>query len=64
MQLLNDAEEQLDSVVDFDALDSPGRIDWHLFRDYLSFERATLLCATPRMGQAKQEGRQAHLVGG
>ena len=51
MQLFNDAEEQLDSVVDFDALDSPGRIDWHLFRNYLSFERATLLRAEDKAAE-------------
>jgi hypothetical protein len=44
-QLFDDAEEQLSSGVDFEALDSPGRIDWHLFRHYLDFERATLLRA-------------------
>ena len=33
MQLFNDADEELNSAVDFDALDSPGRIDWHLFRE-------------------------------
>lgn len=34
LQLFNDTEEQLDNGVDFDSLDSPGRIDWHLFRKY------------------------------
>ena len=32
LQLFNDVEQQLVSGVDFDSLDSPGRIDWHLFR--------------------------------
>eukprot|EP01043_Picozoa_sp_COSAG02_P040705 COSAG02_NODE_3314_length_6953_cov_4.605924_8_plen_98_part_00 len=34
LQLFNDAEQQLDNSIDFDSLDSPGRIDWHLFRKY------------------------------
>ena len=33
LQLFNDAQEQLDNAVDFDSLDSPARIDWHLFRE-------------------------------
>ena len=32
-QLFDDAEEQLLGAVEFEALDSPGRIDWHLFRE-------------------------------